>query len=162
MKRGQRLVLGVLMIASLAGCQALPGPLAFGEGDAEVCAPATADEPWLIGDSFTTGDREIRIESVELADPVGVELGGVWLTAPANAIGAVSYPPGTDLHWGDAVDAVGTTVPPHTVQSLAFLVRPTGPEPGTAAGLAVTYSIGPFTFRKVGSVAIVLERPCSA
>jgi hypothetical protein len=161
MTRGRSLLVAALLIASLTGCQALPGPLDYGNGGATICAPATTSSPWLIGDSFNTGDTEVHIQSVELEGGAGIELEGAWLTASDVAIGAVSYPPRPDLHWEDAVPAVGATIAPHTEQAIAFLVRPTGSEKGTAVGVALTYSIGLFTYRDVGSVSIRLEVPCS-
>jgi hypothetical protein len=143
-----------------SGCQALPGPLDYGNGGGTVCAPATTDAPWLIGDFVPTGDTAITIESVDLADAVGMELEGVWLTTMEGAIGAVSWPPRADLHWEDAVEAVGATIPPHTLQAIAFLVRPTADEKATASGLALTYTIGPFTYRDVLGIRVELENPC--
>jgi hypothetical protein len=161
MSRARPLALVALLIPLLGGCQALPGPLEYGNGGATICAPATTNSPWLIGDSFKTGDAEVHIQSAELEGGAGIELEGAWLTASDVAIGAVSYPPRADLHWEDAVPAVGATIAPHTEQAIAFLVRPTGSERGTAVGVALTYSIGGFTYRNVGSVSIRLEVPCS-
>jgi hypothetical protein len=145
---------------AVSGCAAPRGPLDYGNGGGEVCVPATTEQPMLIGDSFRTGDSAIHIDSAELADPVGMELEGVWLTTPEGAIGAMPFPPPSDLHWEDAVDAIGATIPPHTEQTFAFLVRPTGTEKATASGLALTYTMGPFTYRNVGNISVVLEDPC--
>jgi hypothetical protein len=158
--RGRRLALIAIVTSLLVGCQALPGPLDYGHGGGTECAPATTDAPWLIGDFLRTGDTAITIESVDLADAVGMELEGVWLTTMEGAIGAASWPPRADLHWDEAVEAVGATIPPHTLQPIAFLVRPTGDEKATASGLGLTYSIGPFTYRDIGGIAVELEDPC--
>jgi hypothetical protein len=148
---------------ALTGCQeAGPGPIDFGlDGRSVHLCASGLDQPWLFGDSFSTAGDEIRIDRVDLVDPRGVELVSSWLTTEDGAIGVVDYPPSIDVDWQHAVEAPGETVPAHTLQTFAVLVKATSDEPGTADAVAISYSIGDAHFRDVGVVGLVIADDCS-
>jgi hypothetical protein len=165
-RRAARAVLTLAAAGALvasAGCQVAEGPLQFGrtdDGEAEVCAPAM-DRPWLIGDSFTTPDSEVRLDGFELVNAQGMELIDAWLTTEEGALGAVDFPPSIDVDWEHAVAAVGQTIPPDTLQTFAVQVQATADAPGHADAVAITYTTGGQQYRSVGTLAITVADPCS-
>jgi hypothetical protein len=163
MTRGRSLLIVAPLIALLSGCQALSGPLRYGfleGGTALICAAAEPGEAVLIGDFLTAPGAEVRIDAVELVDAQGLELEGAWLLPPDGGVGAVRLPPPPEVPWGERVDAVGARIAPGEDHALAFLVRRTGAEVGTAESVAITYTVGVGTFRKTGAVSMVLEDTC--
>ena len=152
---------GVLML--LTACQPQTGPLEYGRTDGGrtgVCAPGL-ESPWLVGDSFQTRDDTIKIGSIELVNPHGIELVDSWLTTLSGAIGVVDYPPTIDVDWDHAIPAEGSEVPPDTLQAFAVEVQGTGGKEGHADAIAINYSIDGHEYQVVGTHSITVARICS-